>query len=383
LKAPADQVLIVGAGIGGLAAAVALRRMGIEATIFEQAPVLEEVGAGVSLWPNATRALGEMGLLAAVVDGHQPMEEIVVRIVHGTVLLRLQGVGRWEAPAICVHRAHLQRVLKEHVPAHCLHLGRRVVHVEREEGGVSVRFEDGSSASGLLLIGCDGIHSVVRGLLHGSSPPRYRGYQIWRGVSPVHLEGAFLGRSTEWWGPGRRFGLLPGGQERLFWYATHSQSDGEEGSGSQLSILRKLFGDWPYPVMEIMEGSVGGRVIRTQATDRSVAWGRGRITLLGDAAHPTTPNLGQGACMTLEDALILARCLAKDGPAPESLRRYERIRGPRARWIVRQSRRIGGIAQLSHPFLTRPRNGLMRLLPRSVVSRVERGIYGYGHSEGP
>lgn len=383
LKGPTDEVLIVGAGIGGLAAAIALRQVGIGATIFEQAPVLEEVGAGVSLWPNATRVLRRLGLFEAVAEGHEPMAEIVVRRVHGPVLLRLEGVGGWEAPAICVHRAHLQRVLVEHVPAHRLHLGRRLVRIERGGGLVRGVFEDGSSASGTLLLGCDGIHSIVRGLLHGSSPAHYRGYQIWRGVSHVPLDESFLGRSTEWWGPGKRFGLLPGGPERLFWYATHTRRDDGIPSEPQLPLLRELFGGWPDPVMEIMEGSPGGRVIRTQATDRSVAYGRGRITLLGDAAHPMTPNLGQGACTTLEDALALARVLSDEGLTPNALRRYEGIRRPRTRGIVRQSRRIGEVAQLSHPLLTRPRDRLMQVLPGSMVKRAERGIYGYGYSREP
>ena len=375
-----EDVLIVGGGIGGLTAAIALRKAGIPVRVFEQAPALREVGAGVSLWPNAMRALTGLGLRDRILGDHVPMDRIVVRRRDGTVLVRLREPGRWPEPGICVHRATLQRVLAEAVPDDRLHLDRRLARFEADADGVTAVFADGSTARGRLLVGADGIRSIVRAGLHGDEPARYRGYEIWRGVSDVALPAGLLGRSTEWWAPGGRFGILPGEPGRVYWYATHTTNgrhpalEGDPARGR----LRSLFGDWPDPAPALIDAT-GDALVRTDAEDRPVPrrWGRGPVTLLGDAAHPMTPNMGQGACAAIEDAVVLARCLAGDVRA-QALRRYEALRSRRTRWIVRQSRRIGRLGQMTSPPLVAVRDLLMRTVPDRLLDPPQRRVYGYG-----
>jgi 2-polyprenyl-6-methoxyphenol hydroxylase-like FAD-dependent oxidoreductase len=374
------QVLIAGGGIGGLAAAVALHQAGIPVRVFEQAPELEEVGAGVSLWPNAMRVLARLGLFEAVLGDHVPLERIVVRRSDDRLLIQLLEPGRQPEPGICVHRAHLQQTLAAALPRDRLHLGRRLVGFESgpdDDAPVTALFHDESTEPGTLLVGCDGIHSVVRARLHGPEPARYRGYRIWRAVSDFELPAPLLRQSTEWWGPGRRFGLLPGEPGRVFWYATQTTDDGSGNENG--SALAALFAGWPPPVPQLIHSASSGGPVLTDAEDRPVprSWGAGPVTLLGDAAHPMTPNMGQGACAAIEDALVLADCLQRHGLSPHALRRYERARAPRTRWMVRQSRRIGRLGQLSSPPLVALRDQLMRRVPHRLTAPVQRRVYAF------
>jgi 2-polyprenyl-6-methoxyphenol hydroxylase-like FAD-dependent oxidoreductase len=388
------EILIIGGGIGGLTAAVALAQAGATVRVFEQAPALEEVGAGVSLWPNAMRALALLGLRDPILGDHVPIDRIVIRRRDGRALLRLREPGRYAEPGICVHRAHLQRTLASAVPPDRLHLDRRVMSVGADADGVTATFQDGSTARGALLIGCDGIDSAVRGLLHGVAAARERGYEIWRAVADFDLPDDLLGQSTEWWGPGRRFGILPGEPGRVYWYATRTMrpdaaatgdgnptgpASGVGGAGIGQAGVGALFSDWPAPVGELLRATDPSALVRTTAQDRPVPrdWGAGPVSLLGDAAHPMTPNMGQGACTAIEDAVVLARCVAAAGATPAGLRRYEALRAPRTRWIVRQSRRIGRIGQLHNPVLVAARDRIMRLVPERLADIPQRRVYGY------
>jgi 2-polyprenyl-6-methoxyphenol hydroxylase-like FAD-dependent oxidoreductase len=384
-------VLIAGGGIGGLTAAVALERAGVRTQVFEQAPALHEVGAGVSLWPNAMRALASLGLADPVRRSHEPLRRIVIRRSDDSPLLALREPGRYAEPGICVHRAHLQRTLVAALPSDRLRLGRTLAGFQAVDDCVTVRFHDGSTARGTLLIGCDGIGSAVRAGLHGPAPARHRGYEIWRAVADLALPAELLGQATEWWGVGRRFGILPGEPGRVYWYATRTTgpentgarpdagSDESPGARGVEGALEPMFREWPATVQEVIAATDPGALVRTVAEDHPVprAWGAGPVSLLGDAAHAMTPNMGQGACAAIEDAAVLARCIAAAGPTPDALRRYEALRAPRTRWIVRQSRRIGRLGQLRSPPAVAVRDRLMRLAPGPLLDIPQRRVYGY------
>ncbi len=369
------RILIAGAGIGGLAAAIALRQRGFDVAVFERAPELGEVGAGVSVWPNATHVLDELGVLGAVRQRAWPMREVAVRTERGATLFRFQPPTSGP-PSLVVHRADLHDALVAALPRDIIQLGTTVTGFVQDEREVTLRLGDAGETVGDVLIGADGLNSVVRGVLHGRESPIYRGYAIWRGIIDDLYAGHSEGMGSETLGHGLRFGLFGTGANRSYWYACeNAPEDVPDDSGGTAGRLRRLFGEWPEPVATVVARVHERAVLRNDAYDRRPLrrWGCGRTTLLGDAAHPTTPNLGQGACLALEDALVLARCLAADPlRMPEALVRYERARRRRTAAIVRQSRLLGAIGQWHNPVAVAIRNAFGGLTPDKLASGALR-----------
>jgi 2-polyprenyl-6-methoxyphenol hydroxylase-like FAD-dependent oxidoreductase len=214
----------------------------------------------------------------------------------------------------------------------------------------------------------------VRAQLHGSIKPTYAGYTAWRAVVRFDLTQLVPGES---WGSGARFGHLPMTQDRVYWYATSNEREGERKPGNEKAGLARIFRGWHAPIEALIDATDESAIFRNDIYDRRglSKWGEGRVTLLGDAAHPMTPNLGQGACQAFEDAVVLARCLSGSPDAASALADYEAQRIPRANWLVDQSRQIGTIGQWQHPIGITLRNALIKLLsPRLQQRQLERII---------
>jgi 2-polyprenyl-6-methoxyphenol hydroxylase-like FAD-dependent oxidoreductase len=356
------RVLIIGGGIGGLAAAVALKRIGIDAAVFERAPELTEVGAGLSLWSNAIKALGRLGLADAIVARGSVIGRAQTLTAGGRLLSEapLGEIGRAAgAPSVCVHRADVQQLLAR--AAGVVHLGSVCVGIE-DGDGVTARFADGRTERGELLIGADGIRSAVRAHLHGPFAPRPAGYVAYRGIARFTLPDDPPDRSRLALGPGSQAGILPCGPGRTYWFAT-APAAGPSGHPKGEALAR--FGDWLPPLPRVIEATDPAAVMRHDVFDLPPVWpwGRGRVTLLGDAAHATTPNLGQGACQAIEDAVVLADRLRTHGPTAAGLRAYEDARRARTERIVRLSRQMGRMLQWKNPLAVWARNRLMGSRP--------------------
>jgi 2-polyprenyl-6-methoxyphenol hydroxylase-like FAD-dependent oxidoreductase len=384
------KAAVVGAGIGGLTAAIALRRAGVEVTVFERATELKEVGAGLLLAANAQKALGKLGLSRKVGRLGTNASAGEIRSQRGVILARIptdeleQKVG---AASAAVHRADLQRLLVRELGEGPLRLGSECVGFEQDERGVSVLLASGTEEHAHLLVGADGLRSRVRSGLFGVEEPRYAGYIAWRAVVEPGRELIRWGTGFETWGRGARFGCAHIGDGRIYWFATRNAPEGEKdgpiGSpdGPRQRLLR-LFGGWHAPIGELVEATAEDAIRRDDLYDREPleGWGVGKITLVGDAAHPTTPNLGQGAALAIEDAVVLARCLERTKgtrDVPEALRRYEGLRRERATAIVRRSRLIGRIGQLEDPILCWLRNLAFKATPSRVYARQVREVVGY------
>ncbi len=373
---------IVGGGIGGVATAVALRRAGIEATVYERAPELREVGAGMMLWPNATRVLRELGLLETVAALSGPSRNFLVRASAGAILMDI-ALGRFEVPALCTRRADLLDALLSALPPGCVRLGHDFQSFERRKRGVAVHFSGpdgaGVSAEHDVLIGADGIRSRVRAQLLGVHEPIYRGYTVWRGLA--RLNGAVpSGSNSETWGRGKRFGILNTGGDRFTWYATANTDsrhvDGPEGRKGE---LLRMFAGWHEPVAGLIEGTDEGSILKNGACDLAPLkrWGHGRVMLLGDAAHPCTPNLGLGGCMALEDALVLAKSFAKEATAELALRRYESLRRRRTSHVQQRSLLMGHIGQWENRLMAVGREVVTSFLPARLFEHNLRRVYSY------
>ncbi|HEU4455844.1 MAG TPA: FAD-dependent monooxygenase [Longimicrobium sp.] len=371
-------IIIVGGGIGGLSAAIALRRAGYDAQVFERAPELREVGAGISIWPNASRLLRRWAVLDDVVRRGFVFTRGEVRRPDGRLLQRMR-FRPTDAPHVLIHRADLHAALAAALPPWAIHTGAEFESFAETADGVRARFGGVGEVDGEALVGADGIRSAVRAQVLGDGPPVYRGYPVWRGVARVDGGDAvdWLGETI---GAGRRFGIVPIGGGRVAWWATANEARDADDGPDRRARLRRLFGDWHRPIPALIEATREEEILKNGTFDRPPVrgWGRGRVILLGDAAHPTTPNFGQGGCLAIEDAAVLAASLvACPDDLPAALRDFERRRYRRTTWITRQSLHYGRIAQWANPLAVAMREALFRLTPSAATDYTLRRMFAF------
>lgn len=359
------EAIIIGGGIGGLCAGLALQQLGHKVMIFECAPEIRAAGAGIAVWKNGLMALQSLGLDNRFLQSGGIEMMGVVRTSDGIVLSDSAAEiirDRLRNPIRCFHRADLQQALLDAMGRQHIHLGKACVRVEDNGERVTAVFGDGSRVTGDFLIGADGIHSIVRQHLHGQQPARYSGYTAWRAVIPF---AASKLRPGETWGRGMRFGQLPISADRVYWFATHSEPAGGQAPNGEKAYLRSLFSGWHDPIPDLIAATDEAILLRNDIYDRDPLtwWGTGRLTLVGDAAHPMTPNMGHGACQAMEDAVILRNSLRVEGYIETALRLYEQQRIARTTKFVMQSRRIGQVGQWRRPFVVTLRNQLVKRTP--------------------
>lgn len=294
----------------------------------------------------------------------------------GTLPLR-QLAARLGAPSVGVHRADLLALLAGTLADCPVELDARCIGFAQDDAEVTAHFADGRTAASAALIGADGLYSAIRTQLVGRRRPRYAGYTCWRGVAAFEHEAVSPGIASETLGYGTRFGMLPIGRGRVYWYATANAREGGEDhrEGRKRTVL-DLFGRFRPPIVSLIETTEEAAILRHDIYDRPLVrrWGDGRVTLLGDAAHPPTPNLGQGACQAIEDALVLARCLREGRRLDEgngisaALRAYEAHRRARTAGIIRQSYRLGAVLQWRNPVAYALRAAALRVTTGTVIA---------------
>ena len=356
---------IIGAGIGGLSAALALQRAGFRPVVLEQAPVLAEVGAGISLSPSAAHALNHLGLAETLRTKAYHPEDQCVRHYKDARPLNWINRGRslvekYGERYYLIHRADLHDALAAAVRANdpgAIVTGHRCRHVGQDATGVDIEFGDGSRRRFAALVGADGSRSVVRHEIFGPLEPGYTGYIAWRGLVPMErvppeiLEppsGVFVG-------PGHLVNRYPvrGGQLLNFVAFAEREAWTEEGWSIRSTVEELLaeFAGWTPWVLRFMELVPPNQLFKWGLFDREplASWTKGRVTLLGDAAHPILPFLGHGAVLAIEDGVVLARALAAADSLAEGYARYERARRERAAFVVLESRKAARIFHAADP----------------------------------
>ncbi len=378
------RVLIVGAGIGGLSAALALRQAGFDAHVYEQASVLREVGAGVAISPNAVKVLHRLGLAEAlrtvgVVSHSMDSRDWQTGALLGRVPLADEAVARWGAPFYHLHRADLHDTLRAALGDQHITLGARCVAVEQHRTAVDIHFADGREAAGDLFIGADGIHSVVREHVAGPDRPLWSRQISWRGVASAAV-GHELGlevRHHSFWGPRTQFVCFYVSAGRLLNWVGNTQSDDDwheeswSARGDRDEVLR-LFAGWHPQVRALIAETE--QVFKWALFDRPplTTWTRGRVTLLGDAAHPMLPYMAQGASQSIEDAFVLAHCLAADRDDPQrAIEGYATRRQERTAAVQTASRDAGRMVRLTDAAEVRARNARLRDSPEAPVARFD------------
>ncbi|GAA4339508.1 FAD-dependent monooxygenase [Pigmentiphaga soli] len=360
------HVLIAGAGIGGLVAALALLRRGIDVSVFEQASELKEIGAGVQLGPNGVRVLYELGLRAEVdrLAVNADAKEIRIWDTGRTwplFDLGAESVERYGAPYLMMHRADLHAVLLAAVQAlkpGAARINARCRGLAQDAGGVTLQLENGETVRGDVLIGADGLHSAIRKALFGPDAPQFTGGVCWRGIIDVARLPAHLRRpvGVNWVGPGGHVITYPVRSGTLLNFVGHVERDDWRGeSWTEVGTREELLADyagWHEDIQAMLRNIdtpyKWALFLRTPLQQ----WSRGRVSLLGDACHATLPYLAQGANMAIEDGLVLARALRDHADVEQALRRYEQARVERTTLIVNRS--ADNLGRFHNDELSRP-----------------------------
>lgn len=373
--------IIAGGGIAGLTAAIALQKEGYDVKVFERAQELKKVGAGLGLGANAWKGLTYLGVTDELCQKCHVIKRTQFLDPNGQLLSKLNMERlnkKYGVAYFTVHRAQLQQSLLQHIVPGTLELGAKVVHVEQNETGVKVSLENGGTVEGKALIAADGIHSIVRKICLPNSMPRYAGYTCWRAVVKVPEDKYRAGEFIETWGPKGRFGIVPLNGHQIYWYACVNAPFGsKELSRFTTHDLYLLFRNYHSPIPEIIQWTKDEDLIWTDILDLKPLkqFAFKRVLLIGDAAHATTPNLGQGAGQAIEDSIVLNQIIKKQRDIETAFVAFEKLRRPKSKKIINMSWRIGKAAQIAHPALISIRNALLRLLPAQVLEKqVESAI---------
>lgn len=344
---------IIGAGIGGLAAAAALRARGFNVRIFEQAQKFARVGAGIQMTPNPMKVLRELGVEPELRRiSFEPVSGLNRDYDSGAVTnelpLRDAVEGRYGAPYLCAHRADLHTAIKNVVPDEIVSFGRKLAGIEQGPTSVRLTFTDGAAETVDALIAADGVHSIVRDAMLGKEEPRFTGRVAYRTTFPAKLlgENQIAPSRTKWWGPDRHIVIyyVTANRDEVYFVTSQPEDVGwmtreSWSTKGDVNALREAFSAFAPEVRHVLDRCPEVYKWALLARDPLPRWTEGRLALLGDACHPMPPYMAQGAAMALEDAMVLGRCL--DGVEPEgfnaAFKRYEWNRKPRASRIQQMS----------------------------------------------
>lgn len=356
------QIAIIGAGMGGLTTGIALKKFGHRVTIYEQAEQILPVGAAISLWSNGVKCLNYLGLTEQVAKlGGQMNDLAYIDGLNGEVMTQfslaplIEEVGQRPYP---VSRAELQNMLMDAFGRQDIQLGKRMVSIEDKGQHVEIGFQDGSTASAALLIGADGTHSMTRQYVLGKQVERrYAGYVNWNGLVEISEDLAPAQQWTTFVGEGKRASLMPVAEHRFYFFFDVPLPAGLENQRSEYKILLKqYFSGWCSQVQCLIDSIDEQKTNRVEIHDIEPfnQFYKGRVVILGDAAHSTTPDIGQGGCQAMEDAVYLARALQINTLGLEdALKRYQNKRNERANELLLRARKRCDVTHMKDEQITK------------------------------
>lgn len=365
-----QRILVVGAGIAGLAAAVALQRRGHDVTIVEERSDTTS-GAGISIWPNALAAFDEIGLGDAVRESGGRVAAGAMRWSDGRWLRRPSPeriVNALGEPLVVVRRSVLTGLLTDALVEGSIVSGSAATGLAKSGRDVRVTLADGTTHEAAAVIGADGVGSVIARHLNGPLRRRYAGYTAWRGVANCAIDPDLAGETM---GVGTEFGHVPLGTGHTYWFGTERCPEGGSAPDGELTHLRAKYADWAEPIPSLLAATDPDAVLRTDLYDRDEArvWSRGPVTIVGDAAHPMRPHLGQGGCQGVEDAAVLAHCVGRGDDLSAAFARFAAARRPRTRALARESRMIGRLVNVRPAVVGAAVMRASAVVPEAILTR--------------
>ncbi len=380
-----SEISIIGAGIAGLFTALALRQHGFTPTIYEAAPQLRPVGAGIVMASNAMQIAKKLGVYDEIRSAGVVLRSFGIAD-HRGVPIQMTDIAAVEkqygAPSVAIHRGVLQKILLEKLPPGMVHTSRRLSSLSQDASGqVHGAFDSGHSFSADLVIGADGIRSATRRLLLGEQPLRYSTHTCWRGIVPYRLPEP--GNAKELWGKtgGKRVALIQIDPDHIYFYFTLKKKPGFQVEDLP-AFFQEQMAEFPPVYGEALAAANPASVFHDDLYDlrQLPTWHRGNTLLIGDAAHATTPNMGQGGCQAVEDAWFLARELAMPEDSAQAFAGFEARRRKRVARIVNTSFQIGLLSNLGGPLGYPLRNALLRATPKSVSEAQFEWLFRVGFS---
>ncbi len=366
---------IIGAGIGGLTTAIALEKKGIKTRIFEQAEQLKPVGAGIILANNAMQVYEKLGLREIIEQNGNPISSMNITKANLTAISKVDlkyFEQKHNVKNIAIHRGKLQEILLDQLKNSQIALNHKLNSINKIGNQNQLVFDNGKELTSQVAIGADGLNSVVRQHIFPKNNIRSAKQICWRGVTEFDLPKTYGNELNEAWGKADRFGFVQIAPNKVYWYAlkTFKQSANEY----DIENLENYFKDYNTVIRDIIFSTSKNEIHTAEISDLSPTnkWFKDTICLLGDAAHATTPNMGQGACQAIEDAYVLSECLNKYDYY-NAFKQYQKLRLPKAHRVVNTSWKIGKLAHWKNPISRKLRNTVMRLTP-SKVNRIQSEI---------
>lgn len=371
--------LIVGGGIAGLTAAIALKKKGFQVLVVEGTSTIKPVGAGLSLAANAMKALKHIGIANEVIKEGRKLTSFSLYNASGKLLKKgdtdpensKHGISNFT-----IHRADLHRVLLSFLDPEEVILGKRSNSITKSENGYAISFEDGSIINCEHLIIAEGINSLLRKHFDEKATLRFAGYTCWRGIA--NAEKLNLEETSETWGKEGRFGIVPLAHDLVYWFACKNASEPSSiYKNFTLNDIQENFNAFHSNVQLVLANTKEEDVIWNDISDLAPIdkYAFDNAVLIGDAAHATTPNLGQGACMAIEDAAILAECTHRNPDFNSAILEFEQLRIKRTQSIVEKSWKLGLIAQWENPIAMQLRNFGFKLLPQKSYQKQLESLY--------
>lgn len=366
-----NTISIIGAGIGGLTLGNVLKQHGYDFTVYESAKEIKPIGAGIMMAVNAMQVFDKLGLKEKIENAGNKIHRITLsnesmKPFSKTEILELEE--QYNSCNVAIHRAELQRILAENLNPDSIRLHHTLQKIEKKEN-YNLDFENRNQIESTIVFGADGIKSPIRNQIFKTGAIRSSGQKCWRGLVDFELPERHGHEAFEMWGKGKRFGFVKISDKKVYWYACIN-----EKSFSRYSEVAEIFKDYDHLVLNLIEATAKENIICNSISDLTPIpqWYTENLCLIGDAAHATTPNMGQGGCQAIEDAYVIGRLLEKSNDFNTVFKEFQRIRRKKVDYIVNTSRTIGRISQWEYG--NSLRNFMMSLIPESINQKMAKRI---------